>query len=169
LYIVSVKQICISIMQIIITSGTGEGPTSVAAFDAALINAGVSNYNLLYLSSIIPGGSILKRARFVSPKTEYGHRLYVVIARHDETREGHAAWAGLGWTQENETGRGLFVELHGSDKAEVEKAIHDTLKAMSANRSIPCGAFETELADIPCRGNPVCAVAVAVYRSEAWV
>ena len=155
-------------MQITITSGTGEGPTSVAAFDAALINSGVSNYNLLCLSSIIPPGSILKRARFISPETEYGHRLYVVVARHDETREGNAAWAGLGWTRDKKSGRGLFVELHGSDKTEVEKAIHDTLKTMSANRSIPCGAIETEITGIPCRGMPVCAVVVAVYRSEGW-
>ena len=155
-------------MQIIITSGIGEGPTSVAAFDAALINAGVSNYNLLCLSSIIPAGSILKRTRFISPETEYGHRLYVVIARHDEAREGNAAWAGLGWTQEKEHGRGLFVELHGNDKVEVKKAIHDSLKAMSANRSIPCGAIETEIVGIPCRGKPVCAVVVAVYQRERW-
>ena len=155
-------------MQIIITSGTGEGPTGVAAFDAALINAGVSNYNLLCLSSIIPAGSILKRARFISTETEYGHRLYVVIARHDETREGSGAWAGLGWTQEKESRRGLFVELHGNDKIEVEKAIHDSLKAMSANRSIPCGTIETEIVGISCRGNPVCAVVVAVYQSERW-
>ena len=155
-------------MQITITSGTGEGPTSLAAFDAALINAGVPNYNLLYLSSIIPAGAELVRAKFVSSETEYGHRLYVVMTRHDETQAGNVAWAGLGWTQEKNSGRGLFVELHGSDKADVEKAIQDTLRAMMANRSIAYGPVESEIVHIPCRGKPVCAVVVAVYRSEGW-
>ena len=45
-------------MKIIVTSGTGEGPTSLAAFDAALLDAGVANYNLICLSSIIPPGSM---------------------------------------------------------------------------------------------------------------
>lgn len=39
-------------MHIYVTTGTGEGPTPLAAFDAALINAGVANYNLICLSSV---------------------------------------------------------------------------------------------------------------------
>jgi len=154
--------------EIIITSGTGEGPTTLAAFDAALLHAGVSNYNLIYLSSIIPTGSDLVRAKFVSSDWEYGHRLYVVIARRDETRSGKVAWAGLGWTQEMTSGRGLFVELHGKNKTEVEQAIQDTLHSMMAGRSISYGAIESEIVGIPCQDSPVCAVVVAVYRSEGW-
>jgi arginine decarboxylase len=41
-------------MQIHVSSGRGEGPTPLAAFDAALRDAGVSNYNLIALSSVIP-------------------------------------------------------------------------------------------------------------------
>ena len=41
-------------MKIRLSSGRGEGPTPLAAFDAALLDAGVSNYNLLPLSSVIP-------------------------------------------------------------------------------------------------------------------
>lgn len=41
-------------LDICLSSGTGEGPTPLAAFDAALPDAGVANYNLLCLSSVIP-------------------------------------------------------------------------------------------------------------------
>ncbi len=34
--------------------GTATGPTALAAYDAALAEAGVHNYNLISLSSVIP-------------------------------------------------------------------------------------------------------------------
>jgi arginine decarboxylase len=107
-------------MKIIVTAGTGEGPTAVAAFDLALRRAGVENYNLIPLSSIIPPGSTIERAAFVTPSDEYGHRLYVVMARCDAYTNGTEAWAGVGWTQEPDNGRGLFVELHGDSKSSVQ-------------------------------------------------
>ena len=45
------------LMHIQIGSGVGLGPTKMAAFDAALHQAGVANYNLLRLSSVIPADS----------------------------------------------------------------------------------------------------------------
>ncbi len=155
-------------MRITITCGTGEGPTPLAAFDQALLDAGVANYNLIYLSSIIPAGGSIERARFVTPPDEYGYRLYVVMARHDEQRIGQMAWAGLGWTQEVETGRGLFVELHGADRLEVEREIHSTLEAMISTRPLHYGSIRCEIAGKACTGKPVCAVVLAVYKSEGW-
>ena len=58
-------------MKITVTSGTGEGPTALAAFDAALLNAGVANYNLIYLSSAIPNGGSIERSKFIMPADEY--------------------------------------------------------------------------------------------------
>ncbi len=155
-------------MYITITSGTGEGPTPLAAFDQALLNAGVANYNLIYLSSIIPAGSTLERAQFVTPPDEYGYRLYVVMARQDEQTPGQGAWAGLGWTQEPDTGRGLFVELHGTSQEEVERAIHSSLECMIASRSLAYGSVQCQIVGKPCTGKPVCAVVLAVYKSEGW-
>jgi arginine decarboxylase len=87
-------------MQVVVTTGTGTGPTILAAFDAALLDAGIANYNLMYLSSVIPAGASIKQGRFAAAIDEYGYRLYVVVARHDEHESGKSAWAGLGWTQE---------------------------------------------------------------------
>lgn len=155
-------------MQITITTGTGQGPTSLAAFDAALRAAGVANYNLIYLSSVIPTQSVIQRAKYVTPITEYGYRLYLVLARQDAQVVGEMAWAGLGWTQEPETGRGLFVELHSTSRSQIEHDIQATLESMTVSRPLHYGPIESELVGIECRGEPVCALAIAVYQSEGW-
>lgn len=155
-------------MQIYVTTGTGEGPTPLAAFDAALINAGVANYNLMCLSSVIPAASAIQRAKYVTPADEYGYRLYIVMARHEEQQQGKSAWAGLGWTQDKDSGRGLFVEIHGLGRAQVEEDIQITLASMIASRSYPYGSIESEIVGIECRDKPVCALAIAVYQSEEW-
>jgi len=155
-------------MKIVVTAGTGEGPTAVAAFDAALHSAGVENYNLIPLSSIIPPGSTVERATFETPSSEYGHRLYVVMARCDAQSVGDEAWAGVGWTQEQESGRGLFVELHAASKSGVQEAIEATLRSMMASRGHTYGPLHCEVAGIVCRAMPVCALVIAVYQSEGW-
>ncbi len=39
-----------------LVAGVGSGSTPLGAFDAALLNAGVGNYNLVRMSSILPPG-----------------------------------------------------------------------------------------------------------------
>jgi len=155
-------------MKIIITTGTGEGPTPLAAFDKALLDAGVANYNLIYLSSIIPPNSIIERKCYVTPPEEYGHRLYLVMASHRVEEVGVSAWAGIGWTQESTTGKGLFVELHGNSKHEVEQAIDQTLNSMIASRPSSYGPIQREVVGKTCVDQPVCALVLAVYKSEGW-
>lgn len=155
-------------LRIRIASGVGRGPTPLAAFDAALRKAGLENYNLIPLSSVIPSGAELERSRSSPPPGHYGDRLYVVMARHDATRVGEEAWAGLGWTQEDGSGRGLFVELHGSSRGAVEKEIESTLEAMKQARPLDYGKNEAEIAGIVCEGEAACALVVASYASEGW-
>jgi arginine decarboxylase len=151
-----------------ITHGTGKGPTPVAAFDAALTEAGIANYNLIYLSSIIPDGSVLRRAKYVTPEHEYGYRLYVVMARCDVQQPGQPAWAGIGWVQVPESGCGLFVEVSGATREQVENDIHTSLASMRASRPQCYGAIESEVAGITCQDQPVCALVIAVYKSVSW-
>lgn len=155
-------------MQIKITAAVGSGPTTLAAFDAALRQAGIENYNLIPLSSVIPPAARLERCRYSSPPSEYGHRLYMVMARHEASEIAEEAWAGLGWTQEPESGRGLFVELHGSSRRSVEHAIESTLDAMKEARPYHYGRNESEVVGIVCEGEPVCALVVAVYAATPW-
>jgi pyruvoyl-dependent arginine decarboxylase len=55
-----------AIMNIHLSSGVGAGPTELAAFDAALMDAGLANYNLLCLSSVIPPNARIVHARMVA-------------------------------------------------------------------------------------------------------
>ena len=155
-------------MKIRIASATASGPTPLGAFDAALQKAGVENYNLIPLSSVIPPGSELERVRISSPPSEYGHRLYVVLANQEACLVGEEAWAGLGWTQEPESGRGLFVEIHASSRGTVETEINATLDAMKACRDYDYGKNESEIIGVSCEGDPVCALVIAIYESEGW-
>ena len=155
-------------MRIKIASAVGHGPTELGAFDAALRDAGVENYNLIPLSSVIPTGGMLERTPMASLSTEYGHRLYVVMARHQTSQVGEEVWAGLGWTQEPDSGRGLFVELHGSSKREVESSIETTLDSMKEPRPYDYGKNESEIVGVRCESSPVCALVIAVYASEGW-
>jgi arginine decarboxylase len=155
-------------LRIHLSTGRGEGPTPLAAFDAALRDAGVANYNLICLSSVIPPNSEIVRTRFDPPGDEYGHQLYVVMARMDEQIPGRIAWAGLGWTQDCGDGRGLFVELHGSDRADVERRIHATLESMMPARSYAYGPIQSEIVGVECHNQPVCALVIAVYKSRGW-
>lgn len=155
-------------MLIRVTASVGSGPTPLGAFDAALRSAGIGDYNLLPLSSVIPTGSVVKKTPIEMHADHFGDRLYVVIARHEASTIGEEAWAGLGWTQEPKSGRGLFVELHGTSRRSVEVAIDATLESMKQARPIGFGKNEHEITGIMCEGDPVCALVVAAYSREPW-
>jgi len=155
-------------VRIVVSHGTGEGPTPLAAFDKALLAAGVENYNLIRLSSVIPPGAEIERVRFASDPDEYGRRLYVVMAEQRATEPGEGAYAGLGWVQEPGDGRGLFVECEGTTHADVREEIVLTLGSMTESRFRDYGPVESEITGIECTGRPVAAVVIAVYKSEPW-
>lgn len=155
-------------MKIHVSSGRGEGPTPLAAFDAALLDAGVGDHNLICLSSVIPPGSEIIRSQHEPQPEEYGHRMYVVLSQQRVEELGQEAWAGLGWTQSEQTGHGLFVELHGHSDHEVDRAIRATLERMIQNRDRRYGPIRQELCGIECKGPPVCALVVAVYETQSW-
>lgn len=155
-------------MKIVITSGTGEGDTELAALDAALLKAGIGNYNLVFLSSIIPSQSQLLKATFLASKDEYGHRLYVVIAKKCTSEPGKSAWAGLGWIQDINSGKGFFAEHDGDNQNSVEKMITDSLQTMATSRGILKYNTDSKVIGIECISKPVCALAAAVFKSETW-
>src|ERR1039457_735460 len=98
-------------MHIQIVSGVGSAPTQLAAFDAALLDAGIANYNLIVLSSVIPPNSELIEVEGQPQTTgNWGDRLYVVMATAEASALNAEAWAGVGWIVNEETGQGLFVE-----------------------------------------------------------
>lgn len=153
-----------------ISSGVGFGPTKLAAFDAALREAGISGYNLIPLSSIIPPGStIVATDEPVTASAAWGDRLYVVMAQLRVDTRYEEAVAGLGWVQETETGRGLFVEHVGHTEREVRRDILATLDSMAAGRpAMRFGPAEVMVRTTVCAGEPTCALVTAAVEADAW-
>lgn len=155
-------------MEIFVTTGTGEGPNPLAAFDRALFEAGIANFNLLVLSSVIPPGAKIREKQLHLNDEDWGARLYVVLAQHRESEIGRQAWAGIGWVQDESTSKGLFVEHEGSGRQEVETLITESLDAMVAYRSSSFGPPQMVVAGTECREDPVCALVAAAYRVDRW-
>lgn len=153
-----------------IACGTGTGPNTLAAFDGALRATGIANFNLLRLSSVIPPSTEIRPVSgAVSPiPGEWGDRLYVVMAEARVTEPGEQAWAGIGWVQQEESGKGLFVEHEGHDEEAVRKDILDSLGALVEGRPETFGPPQYVLHGATCDGTPTCALAVAVYETASW-
>lgn len=157
-------------MQINISSGIGTGPTKLAAFDSALHNAGVSNYNLLCLSSVIPPNSEINinSSRAINLPGGWGDRLYVVMAEQRVDIPKQEAWAGIGWVQDRDTGKGLFVEHEGHDEDSVRNDITQSLNALMATRKVNFGPINMKVVGTVCEKSPACALVVAVYQASNW-
>ncbi len=157
------------IMKINITAGTGVGPTELAAFDHALVSAGVANFNLIYLSSVIPPGSdMVVQEKPVKPIGGWGDRLYVVMAQERTSQRNKEVWAGIGWMQDPETNRGLLVEHQGFNEDEVRADIKNSLQGLAENRGMKFGPMHMHVTGKKCISLPVCALVIAVFESETW-
>ena len=108
--------------------GSATGPTAMSSFDAALAEAGVHNYNLVALSSVVPADAHVERVGTASDLGPAGEALYAVVGRETLIPgvDGDAV-AGLGWVR-SESGRGLFYEAGGTDPDAVERAVESGLR-----------------------------------------
>jgi arginine decarboxylase len=157
-------------MQIRITEGVGTGPTEMAAFDLALVRGGIANYNLIYLSSILPPGSDVEfSTRPKQSEGEWGDRLYVVMAQNRTSQRNQEAWAGIGWIQDEETKKGLLTEHEGHSETEVRADIEHTLGALAKNRHMTSfSPIQMHVIGTKCTNQPVCALVVAVFEATSW-
>lgn len=152
-----------------VSRGTGSGPTRLAAFDRALQDAGLANYNLIRLSSMIPPDAVVREVPTLdSTAGTHGDVAYCVYADAYATTPGEQAWAGIAWAhQHDDTGGGLFVEQTASSEAMVRRDLASTLRAMSLSRGDTYRLAGQMLSSAVCVDQPVCAVVVATYGTVA--
>jgi arginine decarboxylase len=156
-------------MKIRVTKGIGNGPTELAAFDQALNIAGIANFNLIYLSSVLPPGSdVIVEPKTVPYQGGWGDRLYIVIAQMRTIQRNQEAWAGIGWMQDPKSGAGLLVEHEGHSEGEVRGDIENSLKGLAENRQMKFGPIHMEVVGGKCVDNPICALVVATFESHPW-
>lgn len=107
--------------------GTAHGPTELSSFDAALAEAGVHNYNLVTLSSVIPAGPAIEITGTAPDLGPPGEALEVVQSAAT-AGPGERAAAGIGWAR-TENGPGIFYEVSGTDPDAVRREIREGLAA----------------------------------------
>ncbi len=170
IYILIVLKLKIMTLKIKVTAGKAEGATLIDAFDAALKEANIHNYNIIHLSSVIPFGSIVEEGKPSPNINQIGHRLYAVLSEMRVDEKGKYACAGLGWVQ-NEKGEGLFVEMQGSSEEEVKDKIQKSLRSMidrRPNQNFKYENIKSKITSIKCENKPVCALVCAFYKTEQW-
>ena len=106
--------------------GAASAPTAMSSYDAALAEAGVENYNLVSVSSVIPSDAHVERVGAAPDLGPVGERLTVVEGRAT-VEEGPAA-AGLAWATTAD-GTGLFYESSGRDAESVRDEVREGLHA----------------------------------------
>jgi arginine decarboxylase len=162
-------------MNIYVVKGVGCGSTSLSAFDAALKDAGVYNYNIVVLSSIIPVGAKIINGKYKSKKDEYGHKLYVVKSEIRSREAGFYIGAAVGWHQ-LEDGRGTFVEhtaIGGTRtivQADLGQMIEKSLADLGKRRGYKVNKkrIGMKLSVTKVKSSATCAIALAVYQAEGW-
>jgi len=109
--------------------GSATGPTATAAYDAALAEANIHNYNLVTVSSVVPADPPLEVVGTAPDLGPVGNRLTVVQSKATVSpEESEPAVAGIGWAR-SDSGRGIFYEEAGSDHESVSEAIEAGLAA----------------------------------------
>ena len=152
-----------------VAAGTGTGSTSLSAFDAALRAAGVANFNLVRLSSVIPPDTEVDTTGATPiPEGGWGDRLYCVYAEQHADLPGVEAWAGIGWVQRLDGQGGLFVEHEGPTEAFLTTAIESSLADLVAGRPEEFGEVHMVINGTTCVDKPVCAFVVAAYETATW-
>ncbi|MFB6281454.1 MAG: pyruvoyl-dependent arginine decarboxylase [Haloferacaceae archaeon] len=146
---------------IVVVAGVGDGATELGAFDAALADAGLHNYNLVPLSSVVPPGRpVVTRDRFPPDRgLGVGDAVAVVLARGTAVGGDRVA-AGLGWATAAEGG--VFFEADGATEAECEDDIAAELDGARARRDWDWREEGTRTA-VHRADRPAAAVVAAVF------
>jgi len=144
-----------------VASAKATSPVSeLNAFDLALRNAGISQCNLVSVSSILPPECKERKWR----KLPAGAITHAVIARIDGD-EGTTIGAGIAWVWEKDKKYGIVAEAHGHmDRRALKETLIWKIKEMAKIREIEVSTikFRIEVLRVP-MGNYGCVIATLVY------
>ncbi len=114
--------------------GRGEGDTPLNAFDAALLDAGIGNLNLVRVSSILPQGAELVPGMWIEPGT-LAPTAYGYIT---ETTPGQTIAAAVGVGIADSKTFGVIMEFEGyCTKEEAEKKVRLMIEDGFKMRNLP--------------------------------
>ncbi|MDY6958655.1 MAG: pyruvoyl-dependent arginine decarboxylase [Halobacteriota archaeon] len=117
-----------------VVSGIGIGCSELNAFDKALVNAGISECNLVGVSSILP-----EDCKEVDPvNITPGTITFCVIARMDgKVGETIGAGLGYGWLEREDQRFGVVCEHHGHcSELHIKEMLERKLNQMAKMRNM---------------------------------
>lgn len=120
-------------MQVEVVWGTGEGRTALGAFDSALADGGIHNYNLVTLSSVIPEGATVVEKNEHKRRWGVGEMVGVVLSENESTVSGETIAAGLGWATADEGG--VFFEASSGSGKNVKELVTRGVETGKEQRS----------------------------------
>lgn len=123
--------------------GTGHAATEKASFDTALADAGIHQYNLRPLSSVVPADPPLELVGTAPGLGPTGNALDVVMARQTSPPATRAA-AGLAWVR-GDDGAGIFYEVEDSDPETVRELLKAGIERGCYIRDIDYSGVETKV------------------------
>ena len=158
-------------LKIFLTSSVAEGRTKMDAYCNALSKAGITNLNLITLSSVLPHNS---KVIFEKPSimySDYGKKMYVIIAESRTDKKGETISAGIGWLKESRgSGHGMVVEIIGENKSRLKNEISESLEGYRLTGKLKYEKkHNIKIESIHCRKKPVCALVVLAFNKlEGW-
>lgn len=123
--------------------GVGHAATAKASFDTALADAGIHQYNLRQLSSVIPAEVALELVGTAPDLGPTGQALDVVMARKTSP-PGDPAAAGLAWVR-GEDGAGIFYEVEDTNPETVRELLGAGIERGCYIRDLDYGDVETKV------------------------
>jgi len=142
--------------------GTGNAATAKASFDMALAEAGIHQYNLRTLSSVIPAEATLELTDTAPDLGPTGNVVDVVLARQTSPPGARAA-AGLAWALDDD-GTGIFYEVEDTDPETVRELLKAGIERGCYIRDIDYSTVETKIVTADSTPDQyTTAVVVAVY------
>lgn len=111
-------------MEVEVVWGAATGRTELGATDGALAVAGIQDYNLVELSSVVPSGATVVERETHERDHPRGTAIGVVLATA-LGEAGEAPIAGLGWHLAREGG--VFYEVTAGSRPECRQTLLDGL------------------------------------------
>jgi hypothetical protein len=112
----------------------------------------------------VTGAGATDHAAYEAAIQAAGHEQGQCVAqsRMAQSRTGSWAHAALGWLRDERTGRATFIELQHDNLERLQLELHAAALSRRHHSAVPLGALQARFASVPCRGQPVCALVLAL-------
>ncbi|MGO3701975.1 MAG: pyruvoyl-dependent arginine decarboxylase [Candidatus Saccharimonadales bacterium] len=159
-------------MIIYVSKAVGCATTALGAIDNALYKAGVHNFNLIRLSSVLPKGAEVQHVERYTPSENFkwGDKLYLVYASQTAVEKGERAVAGIAWARSTENGEGIFVEQEGNNYDQVHESLEQSLRDLFTTRGLTLDetSLTIDMIEGVVEDKPICAFVSVAVEEEGW-